>query len=118
MSFWDAFRKIALLTLIFVGIVAYKTGWDYRTLFDTAGQAATEEPTREIPQDDDYQLIHFVNVSFANIREEPNGQSKIMAGAGKGERLIVLEKGKQWTQVDLGGEKGWIATRLLSSSIE
>ena len=118
MSLWEAFRKIALLTLIFVGIVAYKTGWDYRTLFDTTGQAATEEQAQEIPKDDDYQLIHFVNVSFANIREEPNSQSKIIAGAGKGEHLIVLEKGKQWTQVDLGGEKGWIATRLLSSSIE
>lgn len=118
MSFGDAFKKIALLTLIFAGIVVYKTGWDYRTLFDTPGQAATEEQAREIPKDDDYQLIHFVNVSFANIREKPSGQSKIIAGAGKGERLIVLEKGQQWTQVDLGGETGWIATRLLSSSIE
>ena len=71
-----------------------------------------------MPQDEDYQLIHYVNVSFANIREEPSGQAKIIAGAGKGERLIVLEKGEHWTQVDLGGQKGWIATRLLSSSIE
>ena len=118
MSFWAALKKIALLTLVFVGIVAYKTGWDYKAFFKDAVTATAEEPAQEIPKDDDYQLVHYVNVSFANIREKPSGQSKIIAGAGQGERLIVLEKGDQWTQVDLGGEKGWIATRLLSSSIE
>ena len=35
MSIGEAFKKIALLTLVFAGIVAYKTDWDFRTLFDT-----------------------------------------------------------------------------------
>ena len=77
------------------------------------------EPAQEIPEDDeDYQLIHYVNVSFANIREQPSKKSKIIGGAGKGERLVILEKGEHWSQVDMGGKKGWIATRLLSTSIE
>ncbi len=118
MSIGKAFKKIALLTLAFAAIVAYKSDWDFRALFDTTGPATTEQQAQEVPQDEDYQLIHYVNVSFANIREEPSGQAKIIAGAGKGERLIVLEKGEHWTQVDLGGQKGWIATRLLSTSIE
>lgn len=118
MSIGETFKKIALLTLVFAAIVAYKTEWDYRTLFDNTGPATTEEQAQEIPQDKDYELIHYVNVSFANIREEPSGQAKIIGGAGKGEHLIVLEKGEHWTQVDLGGQKGWIATHLLSTAIE
>jgi len=57
-------------------------------------------------------------VSFANIREKPDKKSKIVGGAGKGERLTILEKRDDWAQVDMGGKKGWVATRLLSSSIE
>jgi uncharacterized protein YgiM (DUF1202 family) len=77
-----------------------------------------EEKAQDIPKDDDYQLVHYVNVSFANIREKPSKQSKIVGGAGKGEHLVILEKREHWTQIDMGGKKGWIATRLLSTSIE
>lgn len=118
MSLGQALKKIVLLTLVFVGIVAYKMEWDYQAFFNDVASGAVEEKAQEIPQDEDYELIHYVNVSFANIREQPSGKSKIIAGAGQGERMIVVEKGDQWTQVDLGGQKGWIATRLLSTSIE
>jgi len=118
-TFRQAMFKIALLTLVFAVIVAYKSEWDYRDFFDKALVAPVVEPAQEIPEDDeDYQLIHYVNVSFANIREQPSKKSKIIGGAGKGERLVIVEKGEQWSQVDMGGKKGWIATRLLSSSIE
>ncbi len=118
MSLGQALKKIVLLTLVFVGIVSYKMEWDYQAFFNDVKSGAVEEKAQEVPQDEDYELIHYVNVSFANIREQPSGKSKIIAGAGKGERMIVVEKGDQWTQVDLGGQKGWIATRLLSTSIE
>lgn len=118
MPFWKAMVKIALLTLIFAGIVAYKTNWDYQEFFNKTMDAPATAPEQEVPEDKDYELIHYVNVSFANIREQPSKKSKIIGGAGKGERLIILEKGEHWSQVDMGGKKGWIATRLLSSSIE
>lgn len=118
MTFWQAMKKIALLTLLFVVLVAYKTNWDYMAFFDDVMETPVEEKVQEVPKDDDYQLIHYVNVSFANIREKPSKQSKIIGGAGKGEHLIILEKREHWTQVDMGGKKGWIATRLLSTSIE
>ena len=118
-SLWLALIKIALMTLVFAGIIAYKAGWDYQEFFDKALVVPASEPVQEVPEDDeDYHLIHYVNVSFANIREKPDKKSKIIGGAGKGERLVILEKGDQWSQVDMGGKKGWVATRLLSSSIE
>ncbi len=118
MTFWQALKKISMLTLVFAILVAYKVEWDYGTFFSGVLQTPQEEKAEEIPQDEDLQLFHYVNVSFANIREKPDKKSKIITGAGKGERLTILEEGKHWTQVDLGGKKGWIATRLLSASIE
>ncbi len=119
MNFWQTMKKISLLTLVFAALVAYKAEWDYQAFFDGVIETPVEEKAQDdIPEDEDYQLIHYVNVSFANIREQPSNQAKIIGGAGKGERLIILEKREHWTQVDLGGKKGWIATRLLSSSIE
>ncbi len=118
MTFWQTMKKISLLTLVFAALVAYKVDWDYQSFFGGITETLVEEKAQDIPEDEDYQLIHYVNVSFANIRDKPSKQSKIIGGAGKGEHLIILERGENWTQVDMGGKKGWIATRLLSSSIE
>ena len=118
MTFWQAMKKISLLTLVFAVLVAYKTNWDYQAFFGSMVESPVEEKAQDIPEDEDYQLVHYVNVSFANIREQPSKESKIIGGAGKGERLVILEKREHWSQVDLGGKKGWVATRLLSSSIE
>lgn len=116
---WQAMIKIVLLTLVFAVIVAYKAEWNYQDFFDKVIETPAAKQAQEVPEDDeDYELIHYVNVSFANIREKPDRKSKIIGGAGKGERLIILEKGEHWSQVDMGGKKGWVATRLLSSSIE
>jgi predicted nucleic acid-binding Zn ribbon protein len=117
-TFWQAMTKIFLLTLVFAVLVAYKVDWDYEVFWGSVIKAPLKEKAQELPKDEDYQLIHYVNVSFANIREEPNKKAKIIGGAGKGEHLVILEKKDDWTQVDMGGKKGWVATRLLSTSIE
>lgn len=118
MTFWQALKKITFLSLIFAALVAYKMDWDYQAFFANVSETVAKEEVEEIPEDEDFHLIHYVNVRFANIREEPSKEAKIIGGAGKGERLIILEQGEHWSQIDMGGKKGWIATRLLSSSIE
>lgn len=117
-SFWQAMKKISFLTLVFAALVAYKTDWDYKTFFNDSVETPAAEKAQDIPKDEDYQVIHYVNVSFANVREKPSKQAKIIGGAGKGEHLVILEEKGGWTQVDMGGKKGWVATRLLSTSIE
>jgi hypothetical protein len=119
MSTWRAAFNISVLILLFAVIVAYKAEWDYQAFFEDAIETPAAKQEQVVPEDDeDYQLIHYVNVSFANIREKPSKNSKIIGGAGKGERLVIIEKEEHWSQVDMGGKKGWVATRLLSSSIE
>ncbi len=75
------------------GAGGLQSGLDYQAFFDSAMETPVEEKAQDIPKDDDYQLVHYVNVSFANIREQPSKQSKIIGGAGKGEHLVILEKG-------------------------
>ena len=118
MTFWQAMKNVSLLTLVFAVLVAYKTEWDYKAYFGSVMEAPVEEKAQDKPKDDDYQLIHYVNVPFANIRKEPSKKAKIIGGAGKGEHMVILEKRDDWTQVDMGGKQGWVATRLLSTSIE
>ncbi|MDH5763105.1 MAG: SH3 domain-containing protein [Nitrospinota bacterium] len=117
-TFWQAMKRIVLMTLVFALIVIYKMDWDYQAFFSSSVESPPADQVREVPEDEDYELFHYVNVSFANIREKPDENAKIITGAGKGERLIILEKGEHWSQVKLGDKQGWIATRLLSSSIE
>ena len=76
-GFWLAMVKISLMTLVFAVIVAYKAEWDYKSFFENVIEAPVPEQAQEVPEDDeDYHLIHYVNVSFANIREEPNKKGK------------------------------------------
>ena len=117
-SLGSALVKIGVMTLVFAVLVLYKLDWNYETLFQGNPQVTQELPPAEIPQDEDFHLFHFVKVKHANIREKPEKDAKIIAGAGKGERLRVLEVGEDWTQVEVGGQKGYIATRLLSATIE
>ena len=117
-TFWQAMQKISLLTLVFAVLVAYKADWDYQVFFNDVMETPMEEKAQDIPKDEDYQVFHYVNVPFANVREQPSKQAKIIGGAGKGERLTVLEPGDDWTQIDMGGKKGWVATRLLSNKVE
>ena len=118
MSFGQAMVRITLLTLIFAVIVAYKAEWDYQGFFEKALVTSATEPAQEVPQDEDYQVFHYVKVSFANIREKPSKQSKIIGGAGKNERLTIIDEKEGWSQVDMGDKKGWVATRLLSPTVE
>ena len=117
-SFWQAMMKIVFLTLVFGAIVAYKAEWNYQDFFEQALVAPSAEPTQEVPQDEDYQVFHYVKVSFANIREKPSKESKIIGGAGKNERLNIVDEKGGWSQVDMGDKKGWVATRLLSPTVE
>ena len=117
-TFGQAMKKIGVMTLIFAALVIYKSGWDYEEFLAESVQVFEEKKAEEVPQDEDMQLFHYVNVSHANIREKPDGKSKVIVGAGIGERLVVLEKGESWTQVEVGGKKGWIASRLLDATIE
>ena len=61
-------------------------------------------PTDELEQRRVHGLVVVAHVGVVAIRGEEVG--------------LGYDPTDDWAQVDMGGKKGWVATRLLSSSIE
>lgn len=117
-----AFRRITFIVVLFGLIAFYKLdiNLDSINIFELAPDAEIQEKTKagEIPQDDDFKLIHFVNVPRANVREEKSGKSKVVTVLKKGVRVTIVEKDENWSKIEVDGTTGWIATRLLTAQIE
>lgn len=108
--------RIALIVLVFAGAVALKADIPWDRWFAETGEVMPDEENR--PQDEDFEVIHYVNVDRANVRKEPDLDSEVITVVGKGVRIKVIEKNEDWSRVDLDGRTGWVATELLSARVE
>jgi hypothetical protein len=122
MGFSQACLRIALLTLVFLILAVYKLEIDSTSLFQ--GLSTSEVPLK-VAEDDDYYMVFKVNVSFANLRNEPNTKkSTILFVLTQGKEVEVLDKKGRWSKVRSKpgpGEQsrtGWIVSRLLDSEIK
>ncbi|HYD99991.1 MAG TPA: SH3 domain-containing protein, partial [Alphaproteobacteria bacterium] len=51
----------------------------------------------------------------ANVREAANANAKRVAGLAKGEQVVVLEGGKEWSRIRLAnGATGYVSSRLIN----
>lgn len=107
---------IALILLVFGGIVAIKAGVSLTSDIPEGGEEAVAPEDR--PQDADLKIIHYVRVDRANVREQPNTESGVITVVTKGEKIVITEKNEDWSKVDLNGRVGWISTSLLSARVE
>jgi SH3-like domain-containing protein len=58
--------------------------------------------------------FHIVKVPVANLRAEPNTQSRVLGRLSYGDLVRTLEKRTSWVRVQRdSGVRGWIARRLL-----
>ena len=48
-----------------------------------------------------------------NLREEPATNGAIITSAKNGAQVVVLQKGREWSRVSVGGEEGFMATKYL-----
>jgi mannosyl-glycoprotein endo-beta-N-acetylglucosaminidase len=48
-----------------------------------------------------------------NLREEPDTNGAIITSAKNGAQVVVLQKGREWSRVSVGGEEGFMATQYL-----
>lgn len=48
-----------------------------------------------------------------NLREEPATNGAIITSAKNGAQVVVLQKGREWSRVSVGGEEGFMATQYL-----
>ncbi len=49
-----------------------------------------------------------------NLREEPDMKGAIITSVKQGEKVTVLQKGKEWCRVSVNGTEGFMATKYLS----
>ncbi len=122
LSFFQACLRITLLTLIFIAVVMVKLEIDPATLFQNQ---EVKEPPLKIAEDEDYKIFFKVNVSFANLRDEPDTTtSTILFVLPKGTQVEVLDKKEGWSKIrskPKSGEQartGWLASKLLDSEIK
>ena len=61
--------------------------------------------------------IAYVRKSNANIRSEPSLRGKRVGKAAKGTKLKVLNRTRNWVQVESGETIGWISGNLLGDRL-
>ena len=49
-----------------------------------------------------------------NLREQPDMDGAILTSVKNGSEIVVLQKGKEWSRVQAGGQEGFMATRFLN----
>ena len=122
MGFSQACLRIFLLVLVFVVVAVFKLGIDSTVLFQKMDE---QEVPLKVAKDEDYKMVFKVNVSFANLRNEPNTKtSTILFVLTQGTEVEVLEKKGKWSKIRSKSNQkeksrtGWLVNRLLDSEIK
>lgn len=120
-GFPQACLRITLLVLVFVVVAVFKLGIDSTGLFQEMDK---QEVPLKVAEDADYQMVFKINVSFANLRNEPNTKtSTILFVLTQGTEVEVLEKKGKWSKIRSKPRQkehartGWLVSRLLDSEI-
>jgi uncharacterized protein YgiM (DUF1202 family) len=78
---------------------------------------AREEPAPKAPAEAPKRLV--VSVGQANLREKPDGKSRILQVLTKGAKLVIVSKGNQWYRVRLdNGREGWVAESVVTPAAD
>lgn len=112
----QAILRIGYILAIFVIIISFKVDFNWSSLLSSSSEEVVDPEER--PQDGDLKVIHYVKVDRANVRDKPSTESNVITVVAKGEKIAVIEKNEEWTKVDLLGKTGWIATDLLTATVE
>lgn len=118
-SFRQALLRILILVTLFVAIVFGKLEVPFDGLLVDKNNIINQETLaeNEQPKDKDFQTIHTIVVSSANIRSKPSIQGEIVLTAEKGTDLEVIVSEKNWSKVRVLEKIGWISNKLFKSEI-
>jgi len=108
--------SIAVMLFFFSTLVILKLGMSFEDVYSLLISQNTQE--ENLPQDPDFEVIHYVNVTRANVRDQPSSEGKVLTVLGQGVQVKVLEPGENWTKIDLNGKPAWISAGLLDTAVE
>ena len=69
-------------------------------------------------QGDEFELIHTVIPSSANVLSKPSVDGRVITIVEEGMNLNVIENKENWTKVRVFEKTGWIASRLIKSEVQ
>lgn len=122
LGFFQTFFRITLLVIIFIVIIVYKLDIEIPNYFE---RLETDSSQLKMAQDDDFKLSYKVNVSFANLRDQPNSKtSTILFVLAGGTQVEILDTKGKWSKIrtkPMPGKKarvGWLASKLIDSEIK
>lgn len=118
LTVFQTFLQLLLVFSLFAGYGIYKLN------IPGPGNNPTVVKNTVLPQpmdlglDSDFKIIHFINVSMANVRTKGIAGSPILMVLKQNEKVDILEEGKFWTKISFNGKIGYIGTKLLGSRVE
>ena len=116
----QALFRIIVVLVLFSAFVIYKS--DTGSVEDPKPELEANEGAESVNagkplNDSDFKLTHTIKVPFANIRLEATVQSEVLTVLKKGDEVKLVKKGETWSQIQVQGKTGWIATHLLEASV-
>ena len=119
-SLEQAVVRIAGLMFLFVCVALVKFNVstdDLVSLTDKDRKVQSSIDGKKI-QDDEFELIHTVIPSSANVRSKPSMDGHVIAIVEEGMNLTLIEKKEGWTKIHVFEKIGWIASRLIKSEVQ
>ncbi len=110
--------RIMALILVFSALAVYKMDVDLLAYFKKAPVSTVEESPKNLPEDDNFEVGHFINVSWANLRDRGSMKSKIVQAIKRGSEVKVLETANNWSKIKYKDKTGWVYSSLLTAKVK
>lgn len=110
--------RIFVLVLLFSALVVYEMDVDLAGYFKGSSTPPTQNPAQTLSQDEDFEVRHFINVDWANLRDRGSMESKIVQAIKKGSEVKVLETVNNWSKIKYKDKTGWVYSSLLTARVK
>lgn len=107
-----------------VEIVSEVNGWSYIKQGTKIGWVRTENIQRkqvenninepENNNNNSSQKIGYISGGTVNFRKVPNSSGEILKTLSRNDKIIIIESGEDWAEVEYNGVRGYVATDYIS----
>ncbi len=107
-----------------IEIVSEINGWSYIKFGTTTGWVRTENiQTKEVenkveePENNNSnssQKIGYITGSAINFRKAPNTSAEIITELTRNAKLIIIEQGESWSEVEYNGTRGFVSNDYIT----
>ena len=106
-----------------IEIISEVNGWTYIKQGTKAGWVRTENiKTKQIENkqsepdnnNNSSQKVGYISGGTVNFRKVPNSSGEILKTLSRNDKIIIIETGEDWAEVEYNGVRGYVATDYIS----